>query len=376
MAELAQMSPPTFEYEAEFQSWLAANPDALEPGLWIVGYEVPIGANRADLLAVDGDGRLVVIEVKRANATREAVGQVLDYVSALEEMGPTKIAGVIDALEMRPEFAQVVDLELELTERYRDAQLSDLMPVRALLAATSESQETGRVLTYLQGLGMDIRAVVFEGALAEDGKRTYQRKRGAQPQDGSEGEAQSPGDDELGEREPCRASLPKDGKKGRIDLEQIHQRSEEYPGVDLFRSVHCTVVQALPTAREIALPARTKARELTAAIAFDMALTPEDRKDRRTARPEYLRIRMFPEEYPGEVLVVLLDSALRRAGDSLALLTELNEYLPFDGETVRGERLDRIWITAESWPTDEPILALTLEAIHEEWKAEQETGRR
>lgn len=375
MAEITQMSPPTFEYEAEFQSWLAANPGALEPGLWVVGYEFPIGANRADLLAVDGSGRLVVIEVKRANATREAVGQVLDYVSALEEMGSTEIVSAIDAAEARPEFAAVADFEREFTERYGDAQLSDLMPARALLAATSESQETGRVLAYLQDLGMDIRSVVFKGALAEDGKRTYQRKRGTQPQDVGEGEAQSPEDDELGEREPCRAPFPKDGKKGRIDLEQIHQRSEEYPGVDLFRSVHCAIVHALPTAREIALPARTKARELTAAIAFDMGLTPEDRKDRRTARPEYLRIRMFPEESPGEVLLVLFDRALRRAGDALALLTELNEYLPFAGESVQGERLDHIWITAESWPTDEPILALTLEAIHEGWKAEREAGR-
>ena len=369
------MSPPTFEYEAEFQSWLAAHPDALEPELWVVGCEFPIGANRADLLAVDGSGRLVVIEVKRANATREAVGQVLDYVSALEEMGPTEIMRATNATEVRPEFAPVADFELEFAERYGNAQLSDLMPVRALLAATSESQETGRVLAYLQDLGMDIRSVVFKGALAEDGKRTYQRKWGTQPQDVGADEAQSPEDDELGEREPCRASLPKDGKKGRIDLEQIHQRSEGYPGVDLFRSVHCTVVHTLPTAREIALPARTKARELTAAIAFEMALTPEDRKDRRTARPEYLRIRMFPEESPGDVLVILFDRALRRAGDALTLLTELNEYLPFAGESVQGERFDHIRITAESWPTDEPILALTLEAIHEGWKAEREAGR-
>lgn len=373
MTEFAQLPLQTFEYEAQLQSWLAENPDAIEPGLWIVGYEFPLGENRADLLAVDDGGRLVVIEVKRANATREAVGQVLDYVSALDEMDPTELAGIINAAEARPEFAPVVDFEREFAERYGDAALSNLMPVRAVLAATSESPETVRILAYLQSLGMDIHSVVFKGALAEDGKRTYQRKRTARPVDDSESEAVPDEVDELRTREPCRASFPKTGTKGRLNIEQLHQRSEEYPGIELFRSVHCAIVRALPQAHEIALPARNSAGELTAAIAFDLAPTPEDL---RTTRPEYLRIRTFPEEYPGDVLIVLFDRALSRAGDSLTLLPELNEYLPFDGQNIEGERLDRIWITAESWPTDEPILELTLQAIHAGWQAEREAGRR
>ena len=374
MTEFAQLSPPPFEYEVELQDWLAEHPDALEPGLWIVGYEFPLGENRADLLAVDRDGCLAVIEVKRANATREAVGQVLDYVSALEEMDPTELAGIINTAEARPEFAPVVDFERQFAERYGDAALSDLglMPVRAILAATSESPETVRILEYLQGIGMDIDSVVFNGALAEDGKRTY-RRRAARPVDDDGIEAAPDTVDELGMREPCQASRPEDGKKGRLEIEEIHRRSEGYPGVDLFRSVHCAIVRALPQAREIALPARNKARELTAAIAFNMAPTPEDQ---RTTRPEYLRIRMYPEEWPGDVLIVLFNRALQRAGDSLTLLAELDEYVPFYGENVKGERLDLIWITAESWPTDEPILALALEAIHRGWEAEREAGAR
>ena len=375
MTEFAQLPLQTFEYEAQLQSWLASHPDAIESGLWIVGYEFPLGENRADLLAVDGDGRLVVIEVKRANATREAVGQVLDYVSALEEVDPTEIASTINTAEARPEFAPVDDFERQFAERYAAAAASgpDLMPVRAILAATSESPETDRILEYLQGIGMDIDSVVFNGALAEDGKRTYQRKRAARPVDDDGAEAAPDTVEELGMREPCQASRPEDGKKGRLEIEEIHRRSEEYPGVDLFRSVHCAIVCALPQAREIALPARNKARELTVAIAFDMAPTPEDGTN---SRLEYLRIRMYPDHHPGEVFLVLFDRALRRAGDAITLLDELKANHPDYGYNVRGEPYDRASITAETWPEDRPAVARLLNAIHEGWQAEREAGAR
>ena len=373
MAEITQMSPPTFEYEAEFQSWLAANPGALEPGLWVVGYEFPIGANRADLLAVDGSGRLVVIEVKRANATREAVGQVLDYVSALEEMGSTEIVSAIDAAEARPEFAAVADFELEFAERYGDAQLSDLMPVRALLAATSESQETGRVLAYLQSLGMDIRSVVFKGALAEDGKRTYQRKRGTQPQDVGEGEAQSPEDDELGEREPCRAPFPKAGTKGRRKIEEIHERAkDDYPGVGLFWSIHCLILGALPEAHEVPRGKRDAKRQDQCGIALTMPSTPEDGE---SGRLEYVVIRLYRVK-SGVIEIFVYNRATQRAGDDAALLNALPErhlYLDKDRRVdVNGRNF---CFTAETWPRHQANFEAVLRAIHEGWKAEREAGQ-
>ncbi len=175
-----------------------------------------------------------------------------------------------------------------------------------------------------------------------------------------------------GLREPCRSPYPKANTKGRLKLNELHQRAEKYPGVELFRSVHCAIIHALPEAHEIALPERDWSRELTAAIAFDMAPTSEDE---RTTRPEYLRIRMFPESAPGEVLIVLFDRALRRAGDSVVLLDDLSHYRPYDGANIEGEALDRVYITADSWDIDRPILEQVLQAIHREWKAEWEADR-
>ena len=378
MADLTRLSPPPFEYEAELQRWLAAHPGALEAGLWVVGYEFPLGENRADLVAVDSEGRLVVIEVKRANATREAVAQVLDYVSALEVMEVEEIADIVNDAEARPEFARVVDFERELVGRYPGVEASNLVPVRALLACTSESPETRRMLRFLQGRGMKIDRVVFEGALAENGKRTYRRKQPTRADcTGTDEAADRPRQiavDEVGAREPCRAVFPKAGTKKRRKIEQIHQRAEEYLGADLFRSIHCMLVHTLPDAHEIPREERDPYGQLSCGIAFDMRSTSED--EERNGRLEYVVIRLYPEFRPEAVMIGLFDSALRRSGGAISLLAELNEYHPFGGNNVKGEDFDSAWITSETWPTDRPILEQVLRAIHEGWEAERRRGGR
>jgi hypothetical protein len=57
------------------------------PQLTVLGREVWLGGNRADLLAVESTGRLVIIEVKLANnaeSRRAVVAQVLSYAGYLQ----------------------------------------------------------------------------------------------------------------------------------------------------------------------------------------------------------------------------------------------------------------------------------------------------
>lgn len=66
-------------------------PLAGAPNLAVLGREVQLGANYADLLAVEPSGRLAVIEVKlsrNAEARRAVVAQVLTYAAYLHGMEP------------------------------------------------------------------------------------------------------------------------------------------------------------------------------------------------------------------------------------------------------------------------------------------------
>jgi hypothetical protein len=86
----ALLAPSGFPDEATLHSLIEQTPQLLplagSPRLTIVGREVRLGSGSADLVAVEPNGRLVVIEVKLANnaeARRAVVAQVLTYAAYL-----------------------------------------------------------------------------------------------------------------------------------------------------------------------------------------------------------------------------------------------------------------------------------------------------
>jgi endonuclease len=68
--------------EARDAAALAREPDLIEPGLTVLDRELPTDVGGIDLFARDRDGRLVVVELKRAKGTQEAVHQLGRYVRA------------------------------------------------------------------------------------------------------------------------------------------------------------------------------------------------------------------------------------------------------------------------------------------------------
>ena len=76
-----------FQERRDIQEWIAANPGILGEDLLIIGKEFS-GFDRTDerldLLAVDADGRLVVIELKRDDSGADAHWQAIKYASYLQ----------------------------------------------------------------------------------------------------------------------------------------------------------------------------------------------------------------------------------------------------------------------------------------------------
>ena len=79
---------PTNQTQSE--RWLEENivskPELLMPGLRLVGRQTQTEGGPLDLLGVDSDGRLVLFELKRGTLSRDAVAQIVDYASYLEDM--------------------------------------------------------------------------------------------------------------------------------------------------------------------------------------------------------------------------------------------------------------------------------------------------
>ena len=92
--ELSDVAPETstaFAYEHDLRDYLARNLHIIEPSLklyvdeGITGVEFPVGGRYIDILAVDGTGGYVVIELKVSKGYDRVVGQLLRYVSWIKK---------------------------------------------------------------------------------------------------------------------------------------------------------------------------------------------------------------------------------------------------------------------------------------------------
>ena len=82
----------------DIQEWVAANPSILGDDLLIVTKEFSDfdkTRERLDLLAVDRNGRLVIIELKRDDSGADAHWQAIKYASYLDRVTPNEIAHML-----------------------------------------------------------------------------------------------------------------------------------------------------------------------------------------------------------------------------------------------------------------------------------------
>ena len=107
--EWRPLLPSGFPNEAALHDLVEEAPHVLplsgDPSLVVVGREVALGAGFADLVAVESDGRLVVIEMKlqrNAEARRAVVAQVLTYAAYLKGVDPR----VLETQILRTHLAQ------------------------------------------------------------------------------------------------------------------------------------------------------------------------------------------------------------------------------------------------------------------------------
>jgi hypothetical protein len=100
--------------EAQMQRALARRPELIEPGLTLLEVELPTGVGGVDLYARDAEGRLVVVELKRARAGHEAVHQLERYVTRVREATGLTVRGILAAPEAtEPARTRLIELGLE-----------------------------------------------------------------------------------------------------------------------------------------------------------------------------------------------------------------------------------------------------------------------
>ena len=160
--------------EMQLQQIIADDISIIDPRLMVIGREVETAyGGRIDLLAIDADGNLSVIELKREKTSREVVSQILDYGSWVRSMTTEEIAGTF--LEYQRRF-QNLDSPKSINEALKErfANIPDDLNSshRLIIVSGSLDPSTERIVTYLwEQYEVDINAVFFR--VFEDDERQY-----------------------------------------------------------------------------------------------------------------------------------------------------------------------------------------------------------
>lgn len=169
--------------EWEFENLLVTNPGMLEEGLTFVGRQTPAAGGWLDLLAVDRDGRLVVYELKRGNLARDAVTQILDYASALDDMTGPQLAEHISKRSGAKGIQRIEDFEQWYADTGGGDDLTSLLPPRMVLIGLGVDHAAERMARFVSAGALDLSVITFHG-FQREGETLLARQMDVSPADG------------------------------------------------------------------------------------------------------------------------------------------------------------------------------------------------
>ncbi len=168
-AEPRALTASALPAEKDLHEFLKRDPSLLGERLLVIGSEVitPFGP-RLDLLAIDVEGNLHLLELKRDKTPRDVVAQVLDYGSWVSTLSREDVIAIANNHLSQPFEAAFEDVfggapPDELNSGLR------LTIVAAELDASSE-----RIVNYLRTFGVPVNAVFFS-YLEDEGRRYLAR---------------------------------------------------------------------------------------------------------------------------------------------------------------------------------------------------------
>lgn len=167
--EPKRLAPSMMPAERDLHEFLKRDPSLLGVRLLVIGSEVitPYGP-RLDLLAIDADGALHLLELKRDKTPREVVAQVLDYGSWASTLSHEDI---IDIATKHLDQA----FEAAFEDVFGSAPPDDLSgELHLTIVAAELDSSSERIVNYLRGFGVPVNAVFFS-YLEDDGRRYLAR---------------------------------------------------------------------------------------------------------------------------------------------------------------------------------------------------------
>jgi hypothetical protein len=149
----------SIEKESKLEDVLYNDIGILDPSLMVVGRQVPTSFGKfIDLLAIDAQGDLTVVELKRDRTPREVVAQVLDYASWVQDLTYEHVTAIYAEQYPGQHFEQA------LADRFGAVDPPESLNEdhRLVVVASELDNSTERIIAYLSAnYGVPVNAVFF-----------------------------------------------------------------------------------------------------------------------------------------------------------------------------------------------------------------------
>jgi hypothetical protein len=160
--------PAQLQDESQLEDVIEQRVDILGLGqLLILGRQVVTDyGKKIDLLAMDGQGDLYVIELKRDRTPRDVVAQALEYGWWVERLSWERIGAIY------AKHHDEADLATAFNEHFdADAPETVNSSHHLLVVASRWDSSTEQIVEYVRGYGVPVNVLFFE--YLEDGERRY-----------------------------------------------------------------------------------------------------------------------------------------------------------------------------------------------------------
>jgi hypothetical protein len=155
--QLVEARRAALDLEERIESWVAQDLSLIGVDGIIIGRQVPTDhGKRIDILAMDEDGTLIVIELKRDRSPRDIVAQVLDYASWVCWLTTHDVHDIASRTSGRP----LADL---YRDKFNKSLPETLNAAHQMIVVASEVDEASRrIIEYLsEEHGVGINASFF-----------------------------------------------------------------------------------------------------------------------------------------------------------------------------------------------------------------------
>lgn len=146
------------DLEERIHKWIENDISIILPNAILIGSKIKTDHGKEiDLLAIDENGDLIIIELKRGLTPREVTAQALDYASWVNTL---KEEDVNDLLNKRGINKSVSELLSEKFDNNEDVDINENQKI--YIVASSIDTITERICKYLASNGLQINVLTFD----------------------------------------------------------------------------------------------------------------------------------------------------------------------------------------------------------------------